>query len=195
MSLLAEKFSFLEESVRNIHSEIIDRARLGDQLAYREIYRLYSKAMFNTALRMVTDRSEAEDILQESFLSAFRNLKQYRGDASFGAWLKRIVVNQALNALRRRKEFGFSDALDQMPDASLEDQDNGFPYTVSQVNSAVQLLPDGYRTVLSLYLIEGYDHSEISDILSIDENTSKSQLSRAKKKLVELLQQNFTRHE
>ena len=195
MSLSAEKLLFLEESVRNIHSEIIDRARLGDQLAYREIYRLYSKAMFNTAIRMVIDRAEAEDILQESFLSAFRNLSQYRGDASFGAWLKRIVVNQSLNALRRRKEFGFSEVLDQMPDPSFEEQSTSFPYTVSQVNAAIRLLPDGYRTVLSLYLIEGYDHAEISEILRIDENTSKSQLSRSKKKLVELLEQNFIRHE
>lgn len=195
MSLSVEKLPFLEESVRNIHSEIIDRARLGDQLAYREIYRLYSKAMFNTAIRMVTDHAESEDILQESFLSAFRNLSQYRGDASFGAWLKRIVVNQALNALRRRKEFGFSDVLDQMPDPSFEEQSTSFPYTVSQVNAAIRLLPDGYRTVLSLYLIEGYDHAEISEILRIDENTSKSQLSRSKKKLVELLEQKFTRHE
>ena len=195
MSLSAEKLLFLEESVRNIHSEIIDRARLGDQLAYREIYRLYSKAMFNTAIRIVTDRAEAEDILQESFLSAFRNLSQYRGDASFGAWLKRIVVNQALNALRRRKDFGFSDVLDQIPDPSFEEPNTSFPYTVSQVNAAIRLLPDGYRMVLSLYLIEGYDHAEISEILRIDENTSKSQLSRSKKKLVELLEQNITRHE
>lgn len=195
MSLRAEKLAFLEDSIRNIHSEVVLRARTGDQAAFKELYRLYSRAMFNTALRILSDKAEAEDVLQESFLAAFRNLDQYRGEATFGAWLKRIVVNQSLTVLKKRMEFSFTEDLDQLPDELLLESPTAFPYSISQVTKAIKMLPDGYRTVLSLYLVEGYDHSEISEILNIDENTSKSQLSRSKRKLIELLKENFSRHE
>lgn len=191
MSLYVEKPRILEESVRNIHAHLIERGRSGDESAFEELYRLYNKAMFNTALRIVVERAEAEDILQESFITAFHQLKNYREEATFGAWLKRIVVNKSLNALRKRSTIEFSSTFSECPDEeNTDDQSSGFPFTVEQVRGAITRLPDGYRTVLTLYLLEGYDHSEISQILNIDENTSKSQLSRSKKKLLEILETN-----
>lgn len=144
--------------------------------------------MYNVAYRIVHDEEEAQDVLQEGFISAFRNLKNYRGDATFGAWLKRIVVNKALNAVKRKKMDRFPDEgqVEVMEESVDEFQD--FPFTVEKVRGAMDRLPDGYRMVLSLYLLEGYDHGEIAEILGISESTSKSQFNRSKKKLRELLE-------
>ena len=188
MSVYLKKAVHPEEPVRNIHSDLILRAGNGEQAAMKELYNLYSRAMFNTALRIVSDRMEAEDVLQESFISAFKNLHSYRGESTFGAWLKKIVVNRSLNAIRSRITFEDSDALIDIPGPD-QDEPEGyrFPFTVQQVKETIQQLADGYRTVFSLYFLEGYEHSEISEILGIDENTSKSQLSRAKKRILVLL--------
>lgn len=144
--------------------------------------------MFNVGFRITRSEEDAEDVLQEAFISAFRNLENYRGEATFGAWLKRIVVNKALNALNKRKHESIPDddeqwdvAEDESPAEYRED------LTVERVKQGIQKLPDGYRTVLSLYLLEGYDHQEIGEILGISESTSKSQLNRAKSKLKDLL--------
>jgi RNA polymerase sigma-70 factor (ECF subfamily) len=144
--------------------------------------------MYNTAYRIVNDSDEADDVLQEAFISAFRNLEYYRGNATFGAWLKRIVVNKAINAIKKHR-------LERMPegdhfDVMEEERDEfeNFPFTVEKVRNTIEMLPDGYRMVLSLYLIEGYDHGEIAEILGISESTSKSQFNRSKKKLRELLE-------
>ncbi|HYG19520.1 MAG TPA: sigma-70 family RNA polymerase sigma factor [Ohtaekwangia sp.] len=178
----------MEHPVLNIHAELIDRCRAGDQEAHYELYRLYAKAMYNAALRIAGNTDDAEDVLQEAFISAFRNLDNYRADASFGAWLKRIVVNKAITALQKRKHEAWPESDDwdvaapEMPD--LEDE-----LTVDRVRKAIARLPDGYRTVLSLYLIEGYDHEEIAGIIGISISTSKSQLNRAKNKLREILKE------
>lgn len=144
--------------------------------------------MYNVGYRIVRNEDEAEDVLQEAFISAFKNLNHYRGDATFGAWLKRIVVNKAINAVKRKKMERFPE--DSQIDIAEEPVDElmDFPFTVDKVKSAIALLPDGYRMVLSLYLIEGYDHGEIAEILGISESTSKSQFNRSKKKLREILE-------
>lgn len=189
VSLHQKKTVHPEEPVRNIHFDLIQRAREGEQAVLKELYNLYSRAMFNTALRIVSDRMEAEDILQESFISAFKNIHSYRGESTFGAWLKKIVVNRSLNAIRSRITFEDAEVLADLSVAEqMETDDQKFPFTIQQVKQALHRLADGYRTVFSLYFLEGYDHSEISEILGIDENTSKSQLSRAKKKILVLLQ-------
>ena len=138
---------------------------------------------------MVNHQADAEDILQDSFLEAFNNINEYREDASFGAWLKKIVVNRSINALKKRKLILF----DQIPGADVL-ADNGevidmddLQLEVKRVNNCMMQLPVGYRVVLSLYLLEGYDHSEIGQILNITESTSKSQYNRGKEKLRELL--------
>lgn len=179
----------LEAQSVNIHEEIINRCLRGDRDAYQQLYKLYSRSMFNVGYRIVNNHDEAEDVLQESFISAFRNLKDYRGDASFGSWLKRIVVNKAINHVKRRKferipEDDRWDVEEEQP----KDPFESFPFTVDRVKKAIASLPDGYRAVLSLYLMEGYDHQEIAEILGISESTSKSQFNRSKKKLKEILE-------
>ena len=178
----------MNEEVLNIHHDLIDRCRAGDQYAHYRIYKLYAKAMLNTAFRITGRDDEAQDVLQEAFISAFRNLESYRGDATFGSWLKRIVVNKAINSVKKRKFELMPENEDFDVPVQEEDKDNYMPeLTVDKVKKAIGALPDGYRSVLSLYLLEGYDHQEIGEILGISESTSKSQLNRSKKKLKELL--------
>jgi RNA polymerase sigma factor (sigma-70 family) len=173
-----------------VHQQLIDRCRAGDRQSYYELYKLYSRSMYNVGYRIVNNEDEAHDVLQEAFISAFNNLDSYRQESSFGSWLKRIVVNKAINYLHKRKTERFPD--DDKWDVKQEqevDPFEAYPFTVEKVRSAIESLPDGYRTVLSLYLLEGYDHGEISEILNITESTSKSQFNRSKKKLKELLEQ------
>ncbi|AIZ64700.1 RNA polymerase [Hymenobacter sp. DG25B] len=174
----------------DINAPLVERCRLGDRRAQAEIYKRYSRAMFNASLRITGDYAEAEDVLQEAFLSAFRELHSYKGDSSFGSWLKRIVINKSINCLRNRRlqlvplgEQHDGISLDYAEtSAELEET----TWRADVVRRCVQELPDGYRVVLSLYLLEGYDHAEIASILNITESTSKSQYSRARKKLLEL---------
>jgi RNA polymerase sigma factor (sigma-70 family) len=145
--------------------------------------------MYNTAYRIVNNEDEAQDVLQEAFISAFHNLDTYRGDSAFGAWLKRIVINKAITQVSKKKMERFPD--DDRWDVKEEEVGDvleGFPFTVEKVRAAIEVLPDGYRTVLSLYLLEGYDHGEIAEIMGITESTSKSQFNRSKKKLKEMLE-------
>ena len=145
--------------------------------------------MYNVGYRIVNSEEEAQDVLQEAFISAFRNLNHYRGDATFGAWLKKIVVNKAINQVKKRKmERLPEDERWDVKEEEVGEEFEDFPFTVEKVKNAIRRLPDGYRTVLSLYLLEGYDHGEIAEILGITESTSKSQFNRSKKKLKELLE-------
>ncbi|MEQ8627453.1 RNA polymerase sigma factor [Ekhidna sp.] len=179
----------MEANTVNIHADLIVRCKDDDRSAQFEIYKLYNKAMFNTALRITGEENDAEDVLQEAFVSAFQHLSSYREDASFGAWLKRIVINKALNHVQRVKKDMML-AEDVRKETSEYEPEKTEPnYTVDQVKQAMKTLPSGFRTVLSLYLFEGYDHKEISEILGITESTSKSQYKRAKDKLKMIIKQ------
>lgn len=171
----------------DIHQHLIDRCRMGDQEAHFRLYKLYSRAMYNVGYRITGNEEDAEDVLQEAFVSAFKNLQSYRGDATFGAWLKRIVVNKSINVLNKRNENLI--AREEAFDVPVEEDESHYmpELSVERVKKCIEMLPDGYRTVLSLYLLEGYDHEEIAGIMGITESTSKSQLNRAKGKLKELL--------
>lgn len=171
----------------HLNEDLIARCKTGDQAAHERLYKLYSRAMYNVCYRILGDTDDASDVLQEAFISAFKSLDHYRGDAPFGAWLKRIVVNKAINFLSRRKheplpESDRFDVAEEEPQTVYADD-----LTVERVKRAIHQLPDGYRSVLSLYLLEGYDHQEIAEIMGISESTSKSQLNRAKSRLRELL--------
>ena len=144
--------------------------------------------MYNVGYRIVNNADEAQDVLQEAFISAFRNLEFYRGDATFGAWLKRIVIHKAINCLKKRRLERFPEDENWDVGQPVEDESEAFPHSVETVRKAIEELPDGYRSVLSLYLIEGYDHAEIGEILGISESTSKSQFNRSKKRLKEILE-------
>lgn len=173
------------------HYSLVAECKQGSKKACYELYRLYSKAMLNVAYRIVGNVEEAEDVLQEAFVDAFAKLKDFRQETTFGLWLKQIVINRAINLLRKRRldlveiEEG---QIDNIADEESYDDDD-LQYQVAQVKQAIQQLPEGYRIVLSLYLLEGYDHEEISQILNINENTSRTQFLRAKRKLSEILKQ------
>ncbi len=177
----------MDQQVIGIHNDLIARCKMGDQDAHYRLYKLYSKGMYNVAYRIVGNEDDATDVLQEAFISAFRNLESYRADATFGAWIKRIVVNKSINALQRKKFEPIPE--DERWDVAEEETpiEYGDGLTVDRVKKSIEQLPDGYRSVLSLYLLEGYDHQEIGEIMGISESTSKSQLNRAKSKLRELL--------
>ncbi|GHM98708.1 DNA-directed RNA polymerase sigma-70 factor [Cytophagales bacterium WSM2-2] len=169
--------------------DLIARCRGGDRQAYYNLYKLYSRAMYNVGYRIVNNADEAKDVLQDAFISAFNNLEMYRGEAAFGAWLKRIVVNKAINQVRRRRFERLPETENfDVKEEAVVDELEGYPFEVEKVRKAIEQLPDGYRVVLSLYLLEGYDHGEIGEILGITESTSKSQFNRSKKKLKEILE-------
>ncbi len=167
-----------------IHSRLIEACRKGNRKAQFEIYKYYYKAMYNTALRITGDTMEAEDVMQEAFLRAFTRLDSYRGEVAFGAWLKRIVINKSLDAVRLRKAVISLDEGGRAIDFVDEHAEEQIPdLNPVQVKEAILGLPEGYRIVLSLYLLEGYDHEEISEILGISNATSRTQYHRARKKL------------
>lgn len=188
------KMANVDAAFRNLHQDLIDGCKSGDQKAQFQIYKLYYKAMYNTSLRIVNDTMEAEDIMQESFLSAFEKIETYSGMVSFGAWLKKIVVNRSLDALGKRKAV-FEDIeshtwiRDDSPEESARNEE--IDVRVEEVKEAIERLPDGYRVILSLYLLEGYDHDEIAEIMKISSSTSRSQLSRAKQRLVGELRKDY----
>ena len=172
------------------HQDVVEKCKRGNRRAQFELYRLYSRAMFNVCLRMVRHEQDAEDLLQNSFVDVFTKLHTFRYQSSVGAWIKRIVVNNCINHLKRNRLL-LEELQEHHGDISEEEEDNlqpAFPLSVHVVKRAMESLPDGYRVVFSLYLLEGYDHKEIADILDISEATSKSQFSRAKKKIKELIQ-------
>ncbi|UII30317.1 RNA polymerase sigma factor [Fulvivirga ulvae] len=176
------------EKFQNIHADVLAKCLQGDRYAQSQLYKLYSKAMFNVCYRITNNFDDAEDVLQEAFISAFRNLQSYKGDAAFGAWLKRIVINKAINFIRKRQV-----EIAEIQDNVADEDSRPVEYSremmdIERIKRAMKQLPDGYRLVFSLYLIEGYDHSEIAQILGITESTSKSQFNRSKKKLKEILQ-------
>jgi RNA polymerase sigma factor (sigma-70 family) len=178
-----------EPGYLNIHQEYIDRCRKGDRKAQFEIYRLYFKSMYNTSLRIVKDPQEAEDIMQESFLSAFVKINTYSGKVSFGAWLKKIVINSSLDALKKKRLFT-EELNEEMVEQVTAEEEIDADYKdirIEDIMEAVRELPDGYRVVLSLKLFEGYDHDEIAEILEISNSSSRSQYTRAKQKLLSIL--------
>lgn len=143
--------------------------------------------MFNAAYRIVNNRAEAEDMLQEAFTDCFRSIESYRSESTFGAWLKTIVINKCINRLRKREaELVYVDDYQSVERPGEEEEEVIWP-DISVIAKAAEKLPDGYRVVFSLYLLEGYDHAEISQIMNISESTSKTQYLRAKNKLKKIL--------
>ena len=175
----------METLYQNIHHDAIERCRKGDTKAQFELYKLYYKPMYNVCLRMVGNPVEAEDVMQEAFLKAFTKIDTYEGKVSFGAWLKKIVINRSLDQLKKRK-VKFEELNEKIPDEELAGLDIS-EIQMEQLKRAIQQLPDGYRVVLSLYLLEGYDHEEIAQILGITNVASRTQFLRAKLKLRQLL--------
>jgi RNA polymerase sigma-70 factor (ECF subfamily) len=181
----------LELSEPILQDELVERCKQGDSRSFAELYRKYSKAMYNTSLRIVNNTGDAEDVVQEAFTDAFRSLEDFHYKSTFGAWLKRIVINKSINCLRKRK----MDMIDiektnigHLPEEDTTDEQE-IQMKVEDIKKAVGLLPNGYRTVLTLYLFEGYDQEEIAEILQVSHATVRTQYMRAKQKLVQHIKQ------
>lgn len=175
--------------------ELITRCKKNDRQAQMELYQLYNKAMYNTSLRILGIPEEAEDAMQESFLKAFRSLHHFEGRSGFGHWLKQIVIRTSIDILRKRR-FSFEPLEDwkvPIADEPARDEEE-IVARAEEIRQAIYRLPDGYRIVLSLHLLEGYDHEEIGQILGIGNSSSRSQYARARKRLIEELKKK-TRYE
>jgi RNA polymerase sigma-70 factor (ECF subfamily) len=180
-----------------IHKALIERCRNNDRKAQIDLYNFYHQAIYNTCFRILRSSGLSEDVMQESFITAFEKIGTFKGDSTFGAWLKRIAVNKSIDELRRRilifqpMDDSLENIIPDESDITKFGSENEIADKVEIIKKALGLLPDGYRVVLSLYLFEGYDHEEIAQILEITESTSRSQYTRARQKLLEILYHKF----
>jgi len=171
-------------------SDSIEKCKQNNRMAQLQVYNQYCDGMYAVAMRFVKDSMEAEDIVQEAFIKAFTKLHQYKAEVTFGAWLKRIVVNKCIDFLKSKKQHML-----ELDEVHLKVVDSSYEnewvvddiITLDDVKEAINELPDKYQYVVMLYLIEGYDHQEIAEILNITEVASRTQLSRGKAQLKELL--------
>ncbi len=176
----------METNILYTHKDLVEKSKSGDRNSQYQLYELYVNAMYNVSMRMIGTKEDAEDIIQDSFVEAFKNLTSFRYESTFGSWLKRIVINKSINHLKLKKiqiiplehhEYHLSEEINEPIDT----------IDIKKIKKGIALLPDGYKQIINLYLIEGYDHIEISEILEISNSTSKSQYHRAKKKLIQII--------
>ncbi len=168
---------------------LIEKCRKGNKSAQFAIYKQYYAAMFNTAFRIVNDRFEAEDVMQESFLSAFTKLDSFSGKVTFGAWLKRIVINNSITALKRNNRYD-TEPLEKVDLKKPEEEKPAYNLlSAADILGKVSQLKNNYKVALTLNLIEGYDYEEIAQIMNISYENSRTTVSRAKNKLRQLLSQ------
>jgi RNA polymerase sigma-70 factor (ECF subfamily) len=171
------------------HTDLVARCQEGDAVSFKKLYEQYARAMFNTSLRILNDRTDAEDILQEAFIEAFHNIKTFENRSSFGAWVKKIVINKSINQLKKKKiNIVEIDAGQQYEtDAEPVHDESEIRWQVQLILDSIKKLSPGYRTVVSLYLLEGYDHEEIAQIMGVAESTTRTQYIRGKQKLLQIL--------
>ena len=168
---------------------LIESCKLGKPIAQREVYTRFSPMMFAVALRYTNGRSDAEDVLQEAWIKVFRHIKSFSEHNSFEGWLRRIVVNTAITHYRRNQKHAFQLDVDEVHATPADlDAFKELDFTKEELAKAIAQLPKGYGMVFNMYVIEGYKHKEIAEELGIDLNTSKSQLSRARKYLQGILE-------
>lgn len=173
-----------------IDTGIINKCRQGEHMAQMHLYTTFYKRVYNACYRVLYDSLEAEDAMQESFLKAFSNLDSYNDSVSFEAWLVRIAINTSIDKLRKRDMdlVSLNDNIHYQIPAEDDEKDwEQIMNKVGQVKAAIEKLPESSRLVINLYLIEGYDHEEISEILNIAPGTVRTQYVRAKQKLVQLI--------
>ena len=175
------------KSTKQLHQTIIDQCKNNCAKAQMQLYNLYCKAMFLVAFRYVNNRFIAEDVMQDAFIKAFKNINNYKNEVAFGAWLKRIVINQSIDQLKKKKLELVAINEEVITEVNVEDWNIENDISVEGIVEVINSLKEKYRLVLTLYLLEGYDHSEISKILNITENTSRTHLLRGKKILKEAL--------
>jgi RNA polymerase sigma factor (sigma-70 family) len=168
-------------------AELVQMCLANNREGQHYLYNKYCDAMYNICCRMISNSYQAEEVLQDAFLTVFNKIEKYTFESTLGAWIKRIVINKCIDHLRQRK-MQFSELTDNEREVAETDEE-GLDINVKILHKAIEALPDGYRTVFSLYAIEGYDHEEIAHILKISEQTSKSQYHRAKEKLKQMIKE------
>ncbi|WP_188599421.1 RNA polymerase sigma factor [Polaribacter pacificus] len=177
----------MEDSNQHINS-LLKQCLQGNTSAQMQIYKLYYKAMYNTSLRILKDEFEAEDMMQEAFLTAFTKLESFKGEVAFGAWLKRIVINKSLTQLKKNNKYN-EVKLEVVYEAQTETEEavNYAGLDTKRVLETLKSLKDNYRVVLTLHLIEGFDYEEIAELLNYTNENVRTTISRAKKKLKQML--------
>ena len=175
----------IEKNKEHMLSEIqlVKRCLAGKADAQELLYRRYASRMFGVCLRYAKNKMEAEDIMQEGFIKVYQNLKNFRGDGSLEGWVRRIMVNTSINYYKSNLKYLQTMDIDDVSHQGSFSVDGTDNMGLKTLLSLIQKLPEGYRVVFNMYVIEGYSHKEIADALGISENTSKSQLSRARKAL------------
>ena len=178
----------MQTGQKSIHAYLILKSQEGDRRAQNELFKLYADAMYNICRRMMGDEDDAKDVLQDSFIHAFTRIKGLRNIDTFSAWIKRIVINHCINALNKKRIMVSDIDLEgDIPDMDVEENRDEIKYEAQKVLEAIDKISEGCKTVLNLYLFEGYDHKEISQILNISESASKSQYSKARAKVRKII--------
>ena len=178
----------LDQQPDTYFDELVEKCKHGDENAFYELYNRHSKPVYNTIFRLVGHTAVAEDILQDCFVAAFQQIKDFQYTSYFGAWLKRIAINKSINYLRRRNLIDYNDEIigEGFDEEGINEDD--FAFKVEVVKQAISNLPKGYQTVVNLYLIEGISQEEISRILRIKHSTVRSQYFKAKLAILKELQ-------
>ena len=166
-----------------INNKIVEDCKQNNAKAQMQLYDMYCQAMFTIAKRYVKDSFIAEDMMQDSFIKVFKNIQSFKGEVTIGAWIKRIVINQCIDYLKKKRIELVSIEETALTIANDGDWTVKEEVSVTIVTSAINSLPEKYKVVLNLFLIEGYDHQEIAKVLNITEVNSRSQLMRGKNKL------------
>ena len=167
----------------SVIQDLITQCNKGQEAAFKQLYDRYAKAMYNTCYRIVNDHALAKDAMQEGFIKAFAQINRFEGKSTFGYWLKRIMINESISEIRKKKPHLDIENLETVADVQEEQSEYRRSFNLDQIHRCIQSLAPGYRTILSLYLLEGYDHQEIAKILNVAESTTRTQYIRAKKKL------------
>jgi RNA polymerase sigma-70 factor (ECF subfamily) len=172
----------------NSDEHILSGCIKGKQSAQRELYEKYSRILLGICIRYAGSVEEAEDILQEGFVKIFLNIRRFKGEGSLMAWMRRIMINTAITHYHRVLKHRYHDDVEEIRETNIDEfQWEEADFTAEELRNVIRRMPEGYRMVFNLYAIEGYKHREIAEILEIDENTSKSQYSRARRWLQERL--------
>ena len=180
----------------NLEDKIIEGCIAGNRKSQKTLFESFKSSMMGVCLRYCKSRDEAEDVLMMAFMTVFSEIHTFRGEASIGTWIRRVVVNTAINNYKKNLKHYYHEDFDEIAETDVDDLENFIIpdyYPAEKVLKTIQDLPEGYRMVLNLYIIEGYKHKEIAQMLDINIGTSKSQLSKAKKIIQEKLSEDRQR--